>query len=377
MGLCCLPLSRRQNQMVCFLLRYSNQWMGNFFTSFTSCDLCSSSATNICSSNAKWLHTSLYSIQHGKRWAMAPPDPHSPSASVSVVIMPACPPVDCFLRVLQQHQTGYKSHCIITAPCFASLSARPLHATDWPARLLARPLRTGHRCNRKSRLLPWGRWLGERGSPWTVNHALSCAPRIQCCCLRRAECGATRRAAYQQRHTEQAHFLVRTRRLAWWQKIHSCQVIGLFEFCISFPCISQNSVSVLQGVKKLIVWDICSCCCDTFLVECACTGEKINRPPCRSLQRESSKGKVKTDVFVHSHVEALDYCCWHSSTGSFFINTSPAAASKGRNTETFGCKNKREKKINQNSIMGCPLLRNAFAGLFLVLLSKGKFLRAT
>lgn len=75
--------------------------------------------------------------------------------------MPACPPVDCFLWVLQQHRTGYKSHCIITAPRFASRSARPERACDWPARLLGRPLRAGHRCNRKSRLLPWGRWLGR------------------------------------------------------------------------------------------------------------------------------------------------------------------------------------------------------------------------
>lgn len=35
---------------------------------------------------------------------------------------------------------------------------------------------------------------------------------------------------------------------------------------------------------------------------------------------------------------------------------------------------KTSRKINQNSIMGCPLLRNVFAGLILVLLSKGKFL---
>lgn len=75
--------------------------------------------------------------------------------------MPACPPVDCFLWVLQQHRTGYKSHYIITAPRFASRSARPLHVCDWPVRLLGRPLRQGHRCNRKSRLLSWDRWLGK------------------------------------------------------------------------------------------------------------------------------------------------------------------------------------------------------------------------
>ena len=135
---------------------------------------------------------------YGSTWTSLPPlYPHL----CPLVIMPACPPVDCFLWVLQQHRTGYKSHCIITAPCIASRSARPSRASDWPLRLLGQPPQTGHRCNRTSRLLPWGRWLGERGSPWTVNHALSCAPRIHCCSLRRAECGATRRAAYQQRHT--------------------------------------------------------------------------------------------------------------------------------------------------------------------------------
>lgn len=37
----------------------------------------------------------------------------------------------------------------------------------------------------------------------------------------------------------------------------------------------------------------------------------------------------------------------------------------------------REKKINPNSIMDCPLLRNAFAALMLILLCKGKFSAAT
>lgn len=86
---------------------------------------------------------------------------HPPSTSVPVVITPACPPVDCFLWVLQQHRTGYKSHCIIAAPRFASRFARPVRACDWAVRFLGRPLRAGHRCNRKSRLLPWDRWLGK------------------------------------------------------------------------------------------------------------------------------------------------------------------------------------------------------------------------
>ncbi len=64
----------------------------------------------------------------------------------------------------------------------AGLSERDIGAIVYPASFLGA-----------------GDW--EWGSPWTVNHAASCAPRIQCCSLRRAECGATRRAAYQQRHT--------------------------------------------------------------------------------------------------------------------------------------------------------------------------------
>lgn len=106
--------------------------------------------SNICSSAAQpvILPRSLFTqrLQNPRTGAhMAPPAPHSPPTSVPVVIMLACPPVDCSLWVLQQHRTGYKSHCIITAPCFASLSARPLLASDWPATLLGRPLRAGHR----------------------------------------------------------------------------------------------------------------------------------------------------------------------------------------------------------------------------------------
>lgn len=75
---------------------------------------------------------------------------------------------------------------------------RPPHASHWSARLLDLPLSAGHRCNRTSRLLPWGQRLGERACPWAANHAPRCAPRVQRCSLRRAECGARRRAAYQQ-----------------------------------------------------------------------------------------------------------------------------------------------------------------------------------
>lgn len=42
-----------------------------------------------------------------------------------------------------------------------------------------------------------------------------------------------------------------------------------------------------------------------FLVEGFCSEEDKQPYPPLSLQRESPKGKVKTDVFIHSHVEAF------------------------------------------------------------------------
>lgn len=97
-----------------------------------------------------------------------------------------------------------------------------------------------------------------------------------------------------------------------------------------------------------------------FLVERFCSEEDKQPYPPLSLQRESPKGKVKTDVFIHSHVES-DFPQLHPKGGI----PRHLAAKKGK---------KNKHKINQNSIMGCPLLRNVFAALILVLLSKGKFL---
>lgn len=94
---------------------------------------------------------------------------------------------------------SYKSHYII-ASRFALRTALPVRASDWRLKFLGRPLRVGYRSNRKARLPSWGPVIGESGSPWTVNHVLSCAPRIQRSSLQRAECGLTRRAAYQQTH---------------------------------------------------------------------------------------------------------------------------------------------------------------------------------
>lgn len=138
---------------------------------------------------------------------VAPPAPHSSSTSVPVVIPSAwlSPPVDYPLWVLQQHQTGNKSHCIITAPCFAWLSRlRPLRASHWPARLLALPPGVGHPRNRTSRLLPWGRWLEERGlpiMPLPVRLALSAA----LCDARRAERSGEARCV-QKRHRAGSFF---------------------------------------------------------------------------------------------------------------------------------------------------------------------------
>ena len=128
--------------------------------------------------SAHWQHIVHFTATVAKNSAhMAPPAHPHPHTSVPVVIMPACPPLDCFLWVLQQHRTGYKSHCIITAPRFASRSARPARASDWPARLLGRPLRAGHRCDRKSRLLPWGRRLGKGLSLNCQSCSFLCASR--------------------------------------------------------------------------------------------------------------------------------------------------------------------------------------------------------
>lgn len=104
-----------------------------------------------------------------------------------------------FSRCAAATSNSHKSHYII-ASRFALRTALPVCASDWPLKLLGRPLRADYRSNRKSRLPSRGPVIGESGSPWTVNHALSCAPRIQRSSLQRAECGATRRAAYQQTH---------------------------------------------------------------------------------------------------------------------------------------------------------------------------------
>ncbi len=190
MGFCCLPLSGQWDWVrwcvfcravtICWHFTQSAQsprnlhvrgqfprclyrllllWSDNSLFIFSNwVNICSSAAQPVILPHSLFIHR----LQNPRTGAhMASPAPHSTPASVPVVIMPACPPVDCFLWVLQQHRTGHKSHCIIAAPCFASRSARPPRASDWPVPLLGRPHRAGHRCNRKSRLLPWGRWLAK------------------------------------------------------------------------------------------------------------------------------------------------------------------------------------------------------------------------
>lgn len=108
----------------------------------------------------------------------------------------ACGP---FSRCTAATSNSYKSHYIITSR-FSLRTALPVRASYWLLKLLGRPLRAGYRSNRKSRLPARSPVIGQSVSPWTVNHVLSCAPRIQRSSPQRAECGATRRAAYQQTH---------------------------------------------------------------------------------------------------------------------------------------------------------------------------------
>lgn len=122
-----------------------------------------------------------------------------------------------------------------------------------------------------------------------------------------------------------------------------------------------------------------------FLVEGFCSEEDKQPYPPLSLQRESPKGKVKTDVFIHSHVEAfglllLTLVHWVFVLIYIYlyifnqISRNCTLREEYRDIWLQKREKKNKHKINQNSIMGCPLLRNVFAALILVLLSKGKFL---
>lgn len=178
MGLCCLPLSQERNQMGNFLQRHRHQSVQRK-TLKCAVFSCSSQTSPFSVSPDIYLHQlgNIFPRQDSLSFSLI---------SFSYIMYKAyqqsrcgftCPlaftcvplqlkrlrvrPLDCFLWVLQHHQTGYKSHCIITAPCFASRCARPPHGFDWPVQVLGRPLWAGHRRNRKSRLLLRDRWLEE------------------------------------------------------------------------------------------------------------------------------------------------------------------------------------------------------------------------
>lgn len=201
---------------------------------------------------------------------------------------------------------SYKSHYIIAASRFALRTALPVRASNWPLKLLGRPLRAGYRSNRKSRLLSRGPVIGGSGFPWTVNHALSCAPRFQRSSLQRAECGATRRAAYQQTHGSRTGL---NWRLANGQKrwTDPDTWYQLYLWVYFFP---------IYFLKYLLfVWEP-----NIYLLLSALLISGFNSSTTEHKKSSLTlrKGQEsETGVFVPSHVEASDYCSRHLFTGSF------------------------------------------------------------
>lgn len=131
-----------------------------------------------------------------------------------------------------------------------------MRASDWPLKLLGRPLRAGYRSNRKSRLLSRGPVIGESGSPWTVNHALSCAPRFQRSSLQRAECGATRRAAYQQTHGSRTGLIWRLANDQDAEPIQTPDSNYIYVF-ISPPSIFWNICSLFESPTFICCFLLC------------------------------------------------------------------------------------------------------------------------
>lgn len=161
-----------------------------------------------------------------------------------------------FSRCTAATSNSYKSHYIIAASRFALRTALPVRASDWSLNLLGRPLRAGYRSNRKSRLLSRGPVIGESGSPWTVNHALSCAPRFQRSSLQRAECGTTRRAAYQQTHGSRTGL---NWRLANGRDAEPIQIpdINYIYVFIFFPSIFLNICSLFESPTFICCFLLC------------------------------------------------------------------------------------------------------------------------
>lgn len=211
-----------------------------------------------------------------------------------------------FSRCAAATSNSYKSHYII-ASRFALRTALPVRASDWPLKLIGRPLRAGYRSNHKSRLPSRGPVIGESGSPWTVNHVLSCAPRIQRSSLQRAECGATRRAAYQQTTGAGRGDLRMVRTLNRSSDLIANLFVSLF----------NHFYSLVFFLKYLLfVWEL-----NIYLLPSALVFPGFDSSAREQKQKSSltlrKSQETKTGVFISTHVEALDYWSRHLFTGSF------------------------------------------------------------
>lgn len=190
------------------------------------------------------------------------------------VITPACPPAGRLSWVLHQHQAGYKSHYIITAPRYA-FALRPAHRAPsigrWGSAVSL------HETNVHSTVRPaslpatadWGTGalleLSIRRFP--VRLALNAAP---CDALNAERSGAL----HTNRDAEQAHLLAGTRR----PRPNSKQVklyTGRLQAHLCLQCIFWKELSIIEGTERQTkcVWGICSFCCGVFLAERVCTGE--------------------------------------------------------------------------------------------------------
>lgn len=274
-----------------------------------------------------------------------------------------------FSRCTAATSNSYKSHYTI-ASRFALRAALPVRASDWPLKLLGRPLRAGYRSNRKSRLPSRRPVIGESGSPWTVNHFLS--PRAsrsaQFPATRWVRCDETRCIPTDTREQDGAQLATCERSGRWThpltrQQIYPCRYLTIF-------------------IRSCIFWNICSLFeSPTFIgllfSALVFSGGLILLQGSKNKHLLWHYGKVKRprlgfclDTCRSVGLLLQTFIDWVILT-QVYVNVSV----KGGISRL--CAHQNKPKISQYSIMGCPLLWNAFAALVLVLLSKGKFSRAT
>lgn len=247
------------------------------------------------------------------------------SSSVPVVITAARlssrPPVDYLLWVLQQHQTGYKSHCITTAPRFASLSSPPTQRFP----LACSAPRSAFLCGTsvQSYIPPpsLGPAIGGEGL------SLSCQSCSALCASRSTLLSATRwvrseetRCIPTETQTERLEVFWpgRTDSILLSEKnIIKSDYRTVWMLTFQFSCVFREILLVLQGTESQTksVWDIWAFCCDIFFWQTE-TFKKISLflfPIFCSLSLSFSLWR---DLLKKSDVEELDYFCWDSSSGS-------------------------------------------------------------